>query len=253
MALAPTVLVVAGSDSSGGAGVARDLSTLFRHGVRAALAVTAVTAQTHAAVRAVETMPAALVVEQMLAALAASPVGAVKIGMLGSGQTAMAVAGVLGDHPACPAILDPVLSASSGGSLLAGDARTALDGLMARAALVTPNRPELARLCGEPEATSQDEAIAQAVRLLERGARAVLVKGGHAGGARSDDLLVMPGAAVQRFSSPRLPFTLRGTGCTLASAIAAQLALGAGLSEAIALAKQHVSERLAEEGLPSDR
>lgn len=250
MALGPTVLVVAGSDSSGGAGMARDLATLARHGVRAALAVTAVTAQTHAAVTAIETMPPALVAEQMRTALAANRIGAVKIGMLGTAETARAVAAVLAADARPPAVLDPVLSASAGRRLMAGDSRTAFDSLLSRAALVTPNRPELALLAGLPEATSEEAAIAQAVLLLERGAPAVLVKGGHAGGARSDDLLVMPAGAVQRFSSPRLPFSLRGTGCMLASAIAARLALGAGLAEAIALAKQHVGERLAEEGVP---
>lgn len=249
MSPAPQVLVVAGSDSSGGAGIARDVETLCRFGLRAALAVTAVTAQTSRRVVAVEPMPPALVESQMRAALSSGCVRTVKLGMLGLTETADAVRAVLEDHPRTPVVIDAVLASTSGRRLLEGDAAAVYRRLFPLAALVTPNVPELGLLAGGHPAGDERGAIGQAKVLLAQGARAVLVKGGHASGTDAADLLVTP-EGVQRFVLPRLAVTLRGTGCALASGIAAQLALGRALPEAIAIAKEWLHDLMAREGSP---
>ena len=242
-----TVLIVAGSDPSGGAGIVRDVATVTALGLRACIAVTAVTVQTDRAVRHVEAMPATLVAAQMEAALEAGNIGAVKIGMLPSVEAILAVAAVLARHPHLPVVVDPVLSASSGASLSADGGLAALrDHLLPLATLVTPNLPELARLTGRAEAQTASGALDQAAALLEGGTRAVLVKGGHADhGAEAIDLLVVPDAAPVAFRLPRLTGTMRGTGCMLSSAIAAGLAEGCDLASAIDRAKRLVHSAIA--------
>ncbi len=245
MALTPHVLVVAGSDSSGGAGIARDIEAIAAFGLRSCLAVTAVTVQTRDTVETVELMASDLVAAQMRAALAANPVAAIKIGMLGSEATVRAVAGVLEDHPGLPVVLDPVLASTSGRTLLAPDAVAVLrQELMPLCRLVTPNLPELALLTGSSEAASDAEIQRQGRLLLDAGVSALLVKGGHASGETSIDLLFQPGEAPLRFDAPRLKTSMRGTGCMLASAIAAQLALGVTIGEAVECAKHHVFDAL---------
>lgn len=241
----PHVLIVAGSDSSGGAGIARDVETASAIGPKTCLAITAVTAQTHAAVERVELMPAALVAAQMEAALAANPVRAVKIGMLGSAEIVEAVAEVLAEHRGIPVVLDPVLAASSGRPLLEADAMALLKALlMPLCAVVTPNLPELGLLAGEAPAADEAAIELQAQALLATGCAAALVKGGHDTGEQAVDLLVRSGAATIRFEHPRIGASMRGTGCMLSSAIAAHLALGARLETALAEAKALVTRYL---------
>lgn len=234
------VLVIAGSDSSGGAGIARDVETLAAFGEKACLALTAVTVQTHTAVERVQLCEPDLVEAQMRAALSANVVAAIKIGMLGSRETVARVAAVLRDHVGIPVVLDPVLASSSGRALLSDDAIAVMrESLMPLCTLVTPNLPELALLSDGSEADEHQQARG----LLGSGVKALLVKGGHAEGPRAVDTLYHAGEPPLRFEGPRLPGTMRGTGCMLASAIAAGLARGDGLEASIRAAKTHLSER----------
>lgn len=249
------VLIVAGSDSSGGAGIARDVETVAAFGLRACLTVTAVTVQTHDAVERVEQMPPDLIAAQMRAAFASNAIAAVKIGMLGSSGAINAVASVLASRPPLPVVLDPILASTSGRALLAMDAVEVLKRrLMPFCTLVTPNLPELALLNGEAVATDEAGIVRQAHTLFETGVPALLVKGGHAAGEHSIDRLLRAGKAPVRFEAPRLDARLRGTGCMLASATAAGLALGGDLEAAIGKAKGYVFEKLRRarrQGFPS--
>ncbi|MDI7862083.1 hydroxymethylpyrimidine/phosphomethylpyrimidine kinase [Rhizobiaceae bacterium n13] len=240
------VLVVAGSDSSGGAGIARDIETIAAHGLRSCVAVAAVTVQTHDEVRRIASLPPEIVADQMRAAIASNDVAAIKIGMLAGGETIAAVACVLADHPTVPVVLDPVLAASSGASLLeAGGLDQLRELLFPRCMLLTPNLPELARLAGATgQAEGEEAAIRQAGRMLATGAAAVLVKGGHAAGHAAIDILVTRDAQPCRFAAPRLPVTMRGTGCMLSSAIAAGLAGGLDVAAAIGAAKGYLNTKL---------
>ncbi len=241
----PHVLVVAGTDSSGGAGVVRDIETVAAFGLRACIAVTAVTVQTHEAVREVAYMPPGLVAAQMRAAFDSNHVTAVKIGILGTRATAEAVASVLSEHPSVPAVLDPVLAASSGRALANGDVTAALRRvLLPLCRIVTPNLPELAALAGAREAADEQYVLEQVRALLDAGATAVLVKGGHGSGDRSTDLLMRPDREPVRFEAPRLAATMRGTGCMLSSALAANLARGVLLDDSVHSAKKHVLDQL---------
>jgi hydroxymethylpyrimidine/phosphomethylpyrimidine kinase len=241
----PHVLVVAGSDSSGGAGIARDIETLAAFGLRACVAVTAVTVQTNDEVRAIQPMSADVVAAQIRAAFDGNLIAAVKIGMLGTKEVVEAVASVLEDHPSVPVVLDPVLAASSGRALVDGEAVAALKRTaLPLCCVVTPNLPELAVLAGTREAVDEYDILEQAAVLLDAGAPAVLAKGGHAAGAKSGDLLLRTGFSPLRFAAPRLNAKMRGTGCVLASALAAGLAVGAPLEEGVRRAKEHVLEQL---------
>ncbi|WP_260855456.1 hydroxymethylpyrimidine/phosphomethylpyrimidine kinase [Mesorhizobium amorphae] len=248
------VLVVAGSDSSGGAGIARDVETIAAFGLRACLAVTAVTVQTHGTVERVEQMPADLIAAQMRAAFASNAIVAVKIGMLGSVDAVTAVASVLASRLPLPVVLDPVLASTSGRALLPMAAVDILKcRLMPLCTLVTPNLPELALLSAKPLAADEAGIISQSGPLFESGVPALLVKGGHAGGDRSVDLLLRASAKPSRFEAPRLDVSMRGTGCMLASAIAAGLGLGDDLPTAVGRAKDHVFERLERDGQRTGR
>ena len=238
------VLVIAGSDSSGGAGLARDVRTLTRLDTRALCVVTAVTAQSDAELMAVHVVPAALVTAQMIAALATRRVAAIKIGMLATRATVLAVTAAL---PAAtpPVVLDPVLSSSSGGELLDEAGRRALcTELLSRTTLLTPNIPEAAALLGTDSAQSDAQLLQQAAALLALGPRAVLLKGGHGEGPEAVDLLLAAHAAPRWLRTPRIDAVRRGTGCALASAIAAGLAAGLELGAACERAKQHVTRLL---------
>jgi hydroxymethylpyrimidine/phosphomethylpyrimidine kinase len=236
------VLVIAGCDSSGGAGLVRDVRTLTQLGVTVVCALSAVTAQTDQAVAAVQPLPAALLRAQLTAAFGSGRVTAVKIGMLASAENVAVVAEAL-DRAAGPAtVLDPVLAASSGGALLEGAGFELLRSLLLpRVSLLTPNMPEAAALLGEPVARSEAQLLAQGAALLALGARAVLLKGGHASGADSTDLL-FSAHGVRRFSAPRVGTQRRGSGCALSSAIAAGLAGGLDLTTACAHAKNYMRE-----------
>jgi hydroxymethylpyrimidine/phosphomethylpyrimidine kinase len=239
------VLVIAGTDSSGGAGLTRDVATLAYFGVEALCAVTAVTAQTDAEVTALALQAPELLRAQITAALATQRAGAIKIGMLGSGTLVAAVAASLPASAATPVVLDPVLAASSGRALLDAAGRAALRSqLLPRATLLTPNIPEAAALLETTEAKSAAEIIAQGRALCALGPQAVLMKGGHATGANATDRLVCGGGSVREFTVPRHAATRRGTGCALASGIAAGLALGLALAPACERAKQHVTALL---------
>ena len=239
------VLVIAGSDSSGGAGLARDLHPLARFDTQAMCAVTAVTVQSDSRVIAVHPLAPDTVRAQIEAALATGRVGAIKIGMLGTGAIARAVAACLPPREQIPLVLDPVLASSSGAALLDAGGREALrEGLVPRATLVTPNIPEAAALLGTQPATTEEELLCQAHAWLALGASAVLIKGGHGSAHEAVDLLVSAGGSPRRLVSARSARTHRGTGCALASGIAAGLAAGLELGEACARAKRHVLELL---------
>jgi hydroxymethylpyrimidine/phosphomethylpyrimidine kinase len=251
------VLVVAGSDSSGGAGLARDVETISAFGLRTCLAVTAVTVQTHGGVDRIEPMPPSLIAEQMRAAFTANTIGAIKIGMLGAEDVIAAVAAVLRLHAQVPAVLDPVLAASSRRALLPDTAIGAMKHeLMPLCALVTPNLIELAILTGNEPAPDEAATLRQGRMLLKAGCNAVLVKGGHAAGVEATDLLLRPDQVPVRFAAPRLAGTMRGTGCMLASAVAAHLAPESepmdAVEEAVRQAKRYVFEKYKAETIPGD-
>jgi hydroxymethylpyrimidine/phosphomethylpyrimidine kinase len=241
----PAVLVIAGSDSSGGAGILRDVKVLADSNCAALCAISAVTAQTHGHVVSVHHVPPDIVRTQIRAALDSTPVAAIKIGMLGTSATVSAVADSLPRTGTIPIVLDPVLLSSSGGVLLdeAGRAEMRLR-LFPRATLLTPNIPEAASLCGAAPAASREALLAQARALLRTGAGGVLLKGGHAEGAEAVDLLLTAEGAPQWIASPRLDARVRGTGCALASAIAAALAHGSPLEDACRSGKQYVLSML---------
>ncbi|RWJ32105.1 MAG: hydroxymethylpyrimidine/phosphomethylpyrimidine kinase [Mesorhizobium sp.] len=239
------VLVVAGSDSSGGAGVARDIETIAAFGLRSCLAVTAVTVQTHTFAGRIETMPPGLVAEQMHAALAANRVTAIKIGMLGTAATIEAAAAVLREHAGIPVVLDPVLATSSGQALLSDSGVAVMKrDLIPLCSLVTPNLIELARLAGTELAQNEADKIQRGRQVLAEGCPALLIKDGHASDTQSTDILLRLDEEPLRFDAPRLAGSMRGTGCMLASAIAAKLALDESLETSVCEAKQYVFDRL---------
>jgi hydroxymethylpyrimidine/phosphomethylpyrimidine kinase len=245
MSSAAHVLVVAGSDSSGGAGLGRDIETVAAFGLRSALALTAVTVQTHDAVLHVAPVEPSIVADQMKAAFSANRIGAVKIGLLPTPSAVAAVAAVLRRYPEVPVVLDPVLKASSGGSLGAADtARAMVAELCPLLSLVTPNHGELAALTGQPLAAEEAAVIAHGQMLLDAGAVAVLAKDGHGTGAYSTDLLLRRNRPPVPFRAQRLDAEMRGTGCMLASAVAAGLARGETLDDSVSGAKQHVLDQL---------
>lgn len=247
MTYRPHVLVIAGTDSSGGAGLVRDVQVISHFGARASCAVTAVTAQTHGHVAVTHLMPPELVRSQIATALSASPTKAIKIGMLGSGALVRAVIEALPDRAEIPIVLDPVLSASSGTELLDSEGLALLrDCLLGQSTLVTPNLVEAARLLDQNLATTHAEQSRQAEELLKFGSEWVLIKGGHATDGDALDILATRSAAPLFFRAPRLNTTMRGTGCSLSSAIAALLAAGVSVPSACEQAKSYVYDRLLE-------
>lgn len=241
----PVAVTIAGSDSGGGAGIQADLKTFAALGVYGATVITALTAQNTKGVFAVHEVPADFITAQIDAVFSDLDVAAVKIGMLGNAAAIEAVAAGLVRHGARNVVLDPVMAATSGERLLRADALDALLKLIPRASVVTPNLPEAAALLGMPAARDESEMLAQARKLLELGAHAVLIKGGHGGGPDSVDLLVET-AGSTRFSAPRIRTENgHGTGCTLASAIASGLARGLPLGEAVGEAKTYIGGAIA--------
>jgi hydroxymethylpyrimidine/phosphomethylpyrimidine kinase len=235
----PRILIVAGSDSSGGAGIQADIKTVTMLGGYGATAVTAVTVQDTTGVHGVHPIASEVVAAQMRAVLGDIGVDAVKLGMLGSAEVIAAVAEVL-RGVTVPIVLDPVMVAKGGASLLDDDAVAALMALLPLAALVTPNTPELAALTGV-EIDDEGDALLAAQELLGQGARAVLAKGGHLSGDEVVDWLVTRNGHT-RFASPRIASRhTHGTGCTLASAIAVGLGRGEPLVTAVAAARAYVA------------
>lgn len=235
-------LSIAGSDPSGGAGIQADLKTFSARGVYGMAVVTALTAQNTQGVSGIHLVPPEFVAEQIRTVFADIRVDAVKIGMIADVAIAGAVADVLARHHEVPVVLDPVMIAKGGASLLTDDAVAALTGrLLPIATVITPNLPEAAALLGESEACNRDEMAGQALRLMRFGAKAVLVKGGHLPGADSPDVLASA-AGLTWFEAPRVATrNTHGTGCALSSAIAAELAKGALPDEAVAVAKAYVA------------
>ena len=239
-----SVLTIAGSDSGGGAGIQADLRTFASHGVHGLSAITALTAQNTRAVTAVQVVPPAMIAAQVDAVFADFRIGAVKLGMLADAAVIDCVAGLLARHQPRWLVLDPVMVASSGARLLAADALDALrTRLLPLADLVTPNAPEAALLLDRPLDTQAEMAEAAAA-LRRAGARAVLLKGGHLPGPDVVDRLD-DGDGTLQFRHPRLPVEGHGTGCTLASAVAARLARGEALRDACAGACDYVAAALA--------
>ena len=238
-------VTIAGSDSSGGAEIQADLKTFSALGVYGASVITALTAQNTKGVRAIEPVPAEFVRAQMDAVFSDLDVRAVKIGMVWRSDVIETVAAGLARWNQTAVVLDPVMAASSGDDLIAPQARNALKStLCPHAMVITPNLAEAAALLDAPVARTETEMREQGERLLALGARAVLVKGGHGGGAQSVDLLLQ-GTGCTRIAVDRVAGRdAHGTGCTLSSAIAAGLAKGMGLLDAVRAAKDFVTAAL---------
>ncbi len=241
----PIALTIAGSDSSAGAGIQADLKTFAAHGIYGASVVTALTAQNTKGVFVIHDVPADFVAAQMDAVFTDLDVAAVKIGMLANAAVIGAVAVGLDRHRARNIVLDPVMVASTGADLLRADAMDALRKLIGCVDVFTPNLREAAALLEVTIARGEVEMRAQAEKLRALGAEAVLIKGGHAGGQESADLLVdADGSAL--FAAPRIATkNTHGTGCTLSSAIAAGLAKGLSLHTAVREAKAYVTAAIA--------
>jgi hydroxymethylpyrimidine/phosphomethylpyrimidine kinase len=235
-------VTIAGSDSGGGAGIQADLKTFSALGVYGASVITALTAQNTLGVQGIHDVPPGFIAQQIDSVFSDLAVAAVKIGMLSRPEAIATVAAGLDRHAARNVVLDPVMVATSGDRLLAPEAIATLKAsLIPRALVVTPNLPEAAALLDEPLAEEEGAMRAQAERILRLGPQAVLIKGGHAAGEESADIFV-DAAGSARFASPRIATrNTHGTGCTLSSAIAAGLAKGHSLREAVAAAKTYVS------------
>lgn len=238
------VLSIAGSDSGGGAGLQADIKTLSALNCYAMTAVTAITVQDTTGVHGIHPIPPNIVREQIVRVLGDIGADAVKIGMLGADSVVSAVGEALNAYGSVPLVLDTVMIAKGGTTLLDEDGVAALKAqLIPRAALATPNAPEAAMLTGMRVETV-DDLVKAGQSLLEQGAKAVLVKGGHLDGAVVTDALVKAGK-VQLFEARRIDSrSTHGTGCTLASACAAGLAQGMDLFDAVARAHRYVQNAI---------
>jgi hydroxymethylpyrimidine/phosphomethylpyrimidine kinase len=242
----PVALTIAGSDSSGGAGIQADLKTFAAFGVYGASAITALTAQNTRGVSGIHLVPADFVTAQIDAVFSDLAVKAVKIGMVAQVATIDAIVAGLTRWSPKHIVLDPVMVATSGDRLLATDAVEALrTKLIPRASLITPNLPEAAALLDEPVALSEAAIESQGKRLLAMGCQAVLIKGGHGQGTESIDYLI-GGNGIIALAAPRIATrNTHGTGCSLSSAIAAGLAKGEEMETAVRNAKVWVSAAIA--------
>ena len=237
----PRLLSIAGSDSGGGAGIQADLKTFSALGCFGMTAITALTAQNTTGVRAIHGVPPDMLRDQIDAVVEDIGVDAVKIGMLHSPEIVQAVANAIDRHTLPHVVLDPVMVATSGAVLIDSPAIAALvRELFGRAVLVTPNLDEASLLVGRT-LTNEDDMQAAALELLAKGAHAVLIKGGHLAGDVVCDLLQVAGAAPRWMRAPRIvTANTHGTGCTLSSAIAAYLALGLPMLDAVEAARAYV-------------
>ena len=242
----PIALTIAGSDSSGGAGIQADLKTFAAFGVYGASVITALTAQNTTGVSAIHQVPQDFVTAQIDAVFSDLDIKAVKIGMVAQLATIDAIVAGLARWSPRHIVLDPVMVATSGDRLLAADAVAALRiKLIPRAALITPNLPEAAVLLDEPLAVNEAAIEGQGKRLLSMGCAAVLIKGGHGQGSESIDYLVT-GSGVVVLAAPRIATkNTHGTGCSLSSAITAGLAKGEEMETAVRHAKAWVSAAIA--------
>jgi hydroxymethylpyrimidine/phosphomethylpyrimidine kinase len=242
----PIALTIAGSDSSGGAGIQADLKTFAALAVYGASVITALTAQNTRGVRGVHPVPPDVVTAQLDAVFDDLAVGAVKVGMVASRGLIEAIAEGLARWRPAHVVLDPVMVATSGDRLLSEDAVDGLRRLLIpRATLITPNLPEAAALLGETVASSEVEIAGQGRKLLALGCPAVLIKGGHGEGPESTDYLITAEATLP-LTAPRVATrNTHGTGCTLSSAVAAGLAKGEDLATAVRSAKAFITEAIA--------
>ncbi len=238
------VLVIAGSDSGGGAGIQADIKTVTALGGYAATAVTAITVQNTLGVTGVFPIPVDVIEAQGRAVLDDIGADAIKTGMLGDVATVEAVARLIDRAGGTPAVIDPVMIAKGGAALLPAEALSAIiELLVPRAALLTPNAPEAATLTGIATETTDDLRRAGKA-LLAKGAKAVLMKGGHIAGDRVIDVL-MTSSGESTFEGDRIDTRhTHGTGCTLASACATGLAQGLPLEEAVSRAWRYVHEAI---------
>ncbi|WP_101049019.1 bifunctional hydroxymethylpyrimidine kinase/phosphomethylpyrimidine kinase [Macromonas nakdongensis] len=240
----PRVLTIAGSDSGGGAGIQADLKTFSALGCYGMTAITALTAQNTLGVSAIHGVPPAFLRAQLAAVLDDIGVDAVKIGMLHAPEVVEVVAWAIDTYQLPQVVLDPVMVATSGDALIERETVGVLvEQLFPRATVVTPNLDEAGLLLGRPVSTT-DDLDAACADLLAMGARSVLLKGGHLGGDLLTDVLALAGEPAtywQRLTGPRIASqNVHGTGCTLSSAIAAQLALGHPLEEAVQVAHAYI-------------
>jgi hydroxymethylpyrimidine/phosphomethylpyrimidine kinase len=237
----PVALTIAGSDSGAGAGIQADLLTFAAHGVFGTTAITCLTAQNPDGVTAIETLPAAFVVEQILQVHRCFRLRALKTGMLHSAAIVTAVADFLRAEPRIPAVIDPVMAATSGAVLLEPEALAAVrEQLLPRAVLVTPNLDEVAVLLGERPATVA-AMIGAGRELAKTFGAAFLVKGGHLSGDELTDVLVRPEGDVRTYISRRVQgVNTHGSGCTLSAAIAANIARGLELDDAVEAARAYL-------------
>ena len=242
----PVALTIAGSDSSGGAGIQADLKTFAALGVYGASVITALTAQNTRGVSGIHAVPAPFVTAQIDAVFGDLDVKAVKIGMVGEPATVEAIAAALARWGVTHVVLDPVMAATSGDRLLSADAvLVLLTRLVPRVSLITPNLPEAAALLDEGIASDEAAIVNQGKRLLAMGCQAVLIKGGHAEGAESIDYLFSRNGMI-KLSAPRIATrNTHGTGCSLSSAIAAGLVKGEGLETAVRNAKAWIGAAIA--------
>jgi len=236
---------IAGTDPTGGAGIQADLKTFSALEVYGATVITALVAQNTTGVRGVHDVPPDFVRQQIDAVFDDLAVDAVKIGMLSVPDTIRTVAEGLADHRARTIVLDPVMVAQSGDALLQPEAVAVLrDVLVPKATIITPNLPEAAKLLDDDVAGDEAAMRRQGERLLALGPRAVLMKGGHGTGEESVDLLVTPHETVRLAATRIATRNTHGTGCTLSSAIAAGLARGMALENAVRLAKTYLTAAL---------
>ena len=233
----PNILSIAGSDPSGGAGIQADVKAISANGGYAMAVITALTAQNTKGVTGVYPISAAFVASQIVTIFADITVHAVKIGMLGGREIVDVVADALAGIKA-PIVLDPVMVAKGGDRLLAESAVTSLrERLVPLATIITPNLPEAADLLEQPEARSRDEMLEQARALLRMGPKAVFLKGGHLSGDDSPDLLLTHELVHWMDATRVRTANTHGTGCTLSSALATQLAITGDMSAAAEAAK----------------
>lgn len=240
----PNVLSIAGSDPSGGAGIQADLKAISANGAFAMAALTALTVQNTQGVSGLHLVPPTFVKNQIKAIFDDIRVDAVKIGMIASAEIAQSVAQALSGHDV-PIILDPVMIAKGGASLLQPDAVVMVrDALLPMATVVTPNLPEAAHLLGADVAVTRADMEIQARALCALGSKAVLMKGGHLRGEDSPDCLFTD-ETLTWFESARIPTrNTHGTGCTLSSALAAQMAQTSNISTAVAAAKSYIASAI---------
>jgi hydroxymethylpyrimidine/phosphomethylpyrimidine kinase len=233
--LPPPVLAFAGSDPSGGAGLQADLLTLAALGCHPLSVVTAITVQDTAGVAGIQSVDASWVTRQARALLADVGARAFKVGMVGSPENAAAIAGIVTEHPALPLVLDPVLASGRGDPLASAEVAAALlERLVPHATVLTPNSVEARRLAAHAGEAASDLGLEEcAARLIARGARFVLVTGTHEPTREVVNVLYGARGVVRTDRWPRLPGSFHGSGCTLASAVAAALAKGSSVPDAV--------------------